>query len=52
MCGFKIDTLYPLMAEEVIESNPIVAVNNSVMRQFNRQNGKKAFTNEFEVRIG
>ena len=42
----------PRWQKESLSLNPIVAVNDSVARRFNRQNGKKALTNEFEVRIG
>ena len=42
----------PRWQKESLTLQSIVPMNDSVTRRFNRQNGKKAFINEYEVRVG
>lgn len=42
----------PRWQKESLTLQSIVPLNDSVTRRFNRQNGKKAFINEYEVRVG
>ena len=49
---FKSIQCIPRWQKESLTLKTIVPVNDSVTRRFNRQNGKKALINEYEVRIG